>query len=219
MPIEALKTPEPVVVSTEMRAGRPWWKICCGGCCLFLILAVAGGFLLWRGIGGGRGPVALSDLPSNFPPSITVYRLDQARSIEYFSGADKNKGFAALLSPLRYFGSVMMTTAPSEQVESSSTNPLARFVDVNAARLGQVDTLTIRWKSLVATSDEVLRFYREQFRRNEYLIDETRDEAAGSTLLVARRGDVTAQLLIQDVPDVAGLDSITLIIDYLNQSE
>ncbi|MFA5935716.1 MAG: hypothetical protein WC787_02595 [Patescibacteria group bacterium] len=192
-----------VVTGIDARAGRPWWKLCCGGCCLFLLLVLVGGVFFWRGIGGGRGPQILTQLPSNFPPVVTLYRVEQATSIEYFPGSEKTRTFSALLSPLRFFGSVMMTNG---------------FMDANVSRLQQVDTVTIRWKSLDATGPDVRTYYREHFQRNGFTLDERRDEPSASDILIARRADVGVQILIQDLPDIAGVDMVTVAVDYLNQS-
>lgn len=208
----------PREVGTEMRQGRPWWKICCGGCCLILVLLVVGAGLAWRGLGGGNGPILVDELPANFPPNITLYRVDDAKSIEYYSGRDKNRAFTALMSPLRFFGTIMVSPRETDGGPSTGTaRNIDRFMDAGASRLQQIDTVTVRWERLAAAKDDLLRFYREQFDRNGFVSTSRRDAATASDTIIAKRQDVIVQLLVQDLPDIDGIDTVTIKIDYLNQ--
>lgn len=210
---------EPVTVSADMRAGRPWWKICCGGCFLFLFVLIVGAALLWRGAGGGRGPQILAQLPANFPPSISFYQLEDAQSIEYFSGSEKNRAFSALLSPLKMFGSVMVSTSENGTEGSASTTAIQRLMDASVSRLEQIDTVTVRWSSLEANRDDVLRFYLESLQRNGFTVDARREAATATDNVIARRDDINVQLMLQDVGDVPGIESLVIVVDYLNQNQ
>lgn len=212
------QTVTPREVGTEMRQGRPWWKICCGGCCLILILLVVGAGIAWRGLGGGRGSVFVDRLPSNFPPNVTLYRLDDAKSIEYFSGHDKNRTFAALMSPLRFFGTIMVSSGETDAGQATGTaRNIERFMDAGASRLQQIDTVTVRWERLAVPKADLIRFYTEQFDRNGFVTTLKRDAATVSESIIAKRPDVIVQLLVQDLPDIDGIDTVTLKVDYLNQ--
>jgi hypothetical protein len=211
-------TNEPRLVGDEVRAGRPWWKICCGGCFLFLFVLIVGAAFLWRGAGGGRGPQILTELPANFPPSISLYRLEEAQSIEYFSGGEKNRAFSALLSPLKMFGSVMVSTSNNTD-GSASTTAIQRLMDTSVSRIEQIDTVTVRWNSLDVSRDEALRFYLESFQRNGFTVDARREDATATDNVIARRDDITVQLMLQDVGDVPGIESLVIVVDYLNQNQ
>ncbi len=216
MPIEGL-TPA-LAVPNDVRAGRPWWKVCCGGCCLFIVIILVGLGLLWRGIGGiGSGPSLVATVPGNFPPSVTLFMLDKAKSIEYFSGHDKNRTFATLLKPLRFFGSVMVSSSVTDGLHGTTTSiGLDKFMDASTARLEQIDTVTIYWEHLPATKEDLYRFYLEQFQRNGYVVETQRDDASMTDNIVGKRQDVTVQLQVQDLPDVEGVDTVTVTVDYVN---
>lgn len=216
MPLVQQNTPPQV--ATEMRQGRPWWKVCCGGCCSLVAVAVIASGLAWRGAGGGSGPRIVNELPSNFPPGLTLYRLDQARSIEYFSGRDKDRTFTILMSPLRFFGNIMVSSSEKDAGSASgASGSIDRFMETNASRLQQIDTVTVYWDQLDVSKDDLYVFYLEQFRRNGYVIDSRRDELLSRDTIIARQADITAQLSVQDSPDIRGIDTVTIVINYSNQ--
>lgn len=200
-------TGAPAQVGLEIREGRPWWKFCCVGCLVLVcgILIFIG--IAFRGLGGG-GPAALSDVPPNFPPSVSLYRVEDAKSIVYLAGKDKDRLIAAVLAPFRWFGRVMVSDRPSDGRGEPASG---------VSQLQDVDTVTVRWERLDIDREKLLTWYLDMLERNGFRIEAYRDDATAMDALVASREDVRMQVQIQDIADIPGIDSVVAVIDYLNQ--
>ena len=194
----------------EARQGRPWWKLCCVGCFGFLILLVLVPLLVWRGA-GGSGPKELSSLPANFPPAITLYRIDAADSIQYFSGAEKQKTLSKLLSPVRF-----LTGNGPIVTNATSTVTLSQALDAQGQLAAHVDSVVVRWSHLNATRADVLNHYQQEFQRNGFVIQASRDDVTATDIVTATRSDASLVLKIQDLADIEGIDTITATINYVN---
>ncbi|MEO5927938.1 MAG: hypothetical protein ABIO72_04415 [Patescibacteria group bacterium] len=195
----------------EARQGRPWWKACCVGCFFFLLVMIIGFVLFWRGLGGGRGPQVLSSLPSNFPPALTLYRMDKAASITYFSGEEKQRTISALLSPVRWLKGDR-SVAPS----TTSTVTVGQALDAQGSLIAQVDTVSVVWQNLDVPRIDLLEFYQDEFRRNGFTVQSSHDDVTQTDSIVATRNDIMLALKIQDLADIEGIDTITAVVDYLN---
>jgi hypothetical protein len=210
------ETPEtPPQVGIEIREGRPWWKICCVGCFAILIAIVVLVWFAWRGATGG-GPRSLATLPANFPPSVDVYRLEDAKSIIYLPGGEKDRLVALVLAPFKFFGNVMVSDRGTGD-DASQKQWVDRITDGKVSQLQKVDTVTIAWERLKADRDETEQWYLSGFQRNGFAVLSRRDAATATDVVIAQRDDARVQLQIQDLADIAGIDSIIMIVDYMNQ--
>lgn len=210
--------PQQDSVGKTRKTASAGLKICCSSCLVLFLVALIGIGLIWRGLGGKDGPKIVDELPANFPSEIKLYQLEKADQIEYFSGQDKNKFFNSVLLPLKFFGSIMVYKNQNRGSTTSSMEILERVMDANASRLQQIDTVTVRWVRLPGSKTEVYKFYSDQFKRNGFTAQAGRDDATSSDILIAVREDgLLVQLQIQDVPDIANIDMITIKVDYSNQ--
>ncbi|MBU2613666.1 hypothetical protein KJ925_04410 [Patescibacteria group bacterium] len=205
MAIDSPATPEHV--GLEIREGRPWWKVCCVGCLVVVVGIIMLIGFAWRGLSGG-GPRSLKALPQNFPAVVNLYRIEDAVSIVYLPGSEKNRLMAFVMAPFRMFGRVMISDHQVDQDEG---------VGSTVSQLQNIDTVTVRWERFAAERATVLNRYLDDFRRNGFRIDILRDDATATDTVIASREDVRVQLQIQDLADVAGVDSIVVVTDYLNQ--
>lgn len=212
MPPETPGTPKQV--GLEMREGRPWWKVCCVGCFALLVLLVALLTSAWRGWNGG-GPHSLTALPSNFPANVGVYRIEDAKSIVYLPGKEKDRLVSMLLSPFKFFGNIMV--ADRETKAAGGTRWYDRITEGSVSQLQKVDTVTVTWERLKAKRDDVEQWYYGELQRNGFGVKSSGNAATATVVIIAQRDDTRVQIQLQDQPDIADIDSITMIVDYLNQ--
>jgi len=206
----------PPHVGLEIREGWPWWKICCIGCFVLVVAIIVLIGAAWHGFGGG-GPQTLTALPPNFPPSVGVYRLEDAKSIVYLPGKEKDRLITLVLSPFRFFGNVMVSESATGT--GGAPKPWVDQVTESASitQLQKMDTVTITWERLQADRDEVEKWYLGGFQRNGFAVTSRRDAATATDVMIAQRSDARVQLQLQDLPDISGIDTVTMVVDYLNQ--
>lgn len=96
-------------------------------------------------------------------------------------------------------------------------NKMLSFFRGASAPLQQMDTVVVRWEELDTSREDVLRFYQELFERNKFVVQSARDGGRAIDTIVAQRDDVVMNVRVQDLPDVPGVDNVTVIINYLSE--
>lgn len=210
-------TPEtpgtPKQVGLEIREGRPWWKVCCVGCFALFVIAIVLLTTAWRGWNGG-GPHTVAELPTNFPANVAVYRIKDAKTIVYLPGKEKDRLVAMLLSPFKFFGNIMVT---DRQAGSDGGQWYDRITEGSVSQLQKVDTVTITWERLKAERGDVEQWYYGELQRNGFGVKSSSNPATATDVIVAQRNDTRVQIQLQDQPDIPDIDSVVMIVDYLNQ--
>lgn len=183
--------------------GRPLWKtVLIIGAITFVSLFIVSYFAI-RSFSSG-GPKRISVLPESFPESFVVYRPEIVKEMYLYSAKDKAKPLALITAPLKMFGAKNPAMSQLSQKMEQGTKSYINY-----------DTVTIVWKDVDASVDDVMRFFAgaligagvsdPQVRKTD---DGTVYQMIGSGSLL--EGDV----LIVDRPDVDGVDSITCTIAY-----
>jgi hypothetical protein len=205
MPSQPIGVPDPAT-SDEVTEGRPWWKVCCVGCCLgFVVLIVAIVVLVQAATGPGPKPV--KSLPSDYPRAL-VFRPEEAAQILYYPGSSKGTVAKIVTAPLNWVAGL---TAKS----SASSTGVASAIDSRFHQIQGRDTVTITWQNLNASRDEVLRFYAGALKEEGIFSVKTTDPDGTSEIhMTAGDSNLEFDLLIEDNPDQAGIDLLTVRTDY-----
>lgn len=200
--------PDPAT-SDEVIEGRSWWKACCAGCCLGFIALFLGGFLMIRFM-WGSGPKTVQELPPNFPSQFVVFRPEAAQEIVYYPGTSKTAATKIVTGPLSWLGQVFGGGSATGSVQA-----VGGAINAQLRSLEGRDTVSIRWDNMQVSRDEVLRFYAGALRQVGIYNAQANDPKG--TWDVHMKGANTAlsfSLIMSDDPDRAGIDSMTIVVDY-----
>lgn len=202
-------------VSDSIRSGRPWWQICCGGCLLSIFAIFAGGFILLQTI-AGPGVTHPSVLPSNYPKDIVPFRLSEAQSISYLEGKSKSKIRETMYAPILLF-SKLLGRQTGQDVGSLAD--AGRSFDAFGADVQNTDSVTLTWKNVRATREEVLGYYKKTLGDANPRLEttETSDETEKSVYLSGLRVGTMVQLQIQSGSDPQVIDEVVLAVTYSNK--
>ena len=119
-------------------------------------------------------------MPPNFPPSVSVYRIEDAKSIVYLPGKEKDRLIALVLSPFRFFGNVMVSDRATGTDDAQKTWADRVSEGDSVMQLQKVDTVTITWERLQADRDEAEKWYLGEFQRNGFAVTSRRDAATAT---------------------------------------
>lgn len=215
MPSQPLGIPNPAT-SDEVVEGRPWWKICCAGCCLGILAVIVLAFVSFRWL-TGPGPERLMRLPDSFPKSFTLYRPEEAREIMYYPASEKGRMMRIVTGPYGWFKG-LVGRAPAATFggysATATTESLQRAIESQVSAYSDKDTVAVRWSGLQATPDDVLRFYAGSFMQVGINPQMRRDENAGLVELAGSSPRLRSSLLMVDDSKIAGIDSLTVIVEY-----
>lgn len=188
--------------------GKSLRKACCIGCVLFIAAVAIAAYAILR-ILTGPPTQNLTQLPANYPSDFALYRLPDAVSITYVPGKSRGKIFDIITSPIiALINSVGTSTA-------SQVSDVKGVLGVYSAGLKGKDSVTVVWKDLVATRQDVLDYYAALFKRAGMTEKIAREEAVSTDLILARRKDAAIQLYLRDAPDVPNIEEVTVTVDYL----
>lgn len=215
MPSQPLGIPNPAT-SDEVVEGRPWWKICCAGCCLGILAVIVLAFVSFRWL-TGPGPERLMTLPDSFPKNFTLYRPEEAREIMYYPASEKGRMMRIVTGPYGWFKG-LVGRAPAATFggysATATTESLQRAIESQVSAYSDKDTVAVRWSGLQATPDDVLRFYAGSFMQVGINPQMRRDENAGLVELAGSSPRLRSSLLMVDDSKIAGIDSLTVIVEY-----
>lgn len=186
---------------SEIRVGRPWWKVCCIGC-LLLFFAPLIGLVILSHVFTGTSEQALNALPANYPSEIALYHLESASSISYLPGKTKGKMAELLSYPARWFGDASSSAAVEQGTQ--------QFVATAQA----TDRVTITWSNLNAKEEDVMLYYAALFKQLGMTDRATTDDANHSIVDIAQRSDARVEIGMKDTPEVPGVDQIVVTVDY-----
>jgi hypothetical protein len=191
----------------ELEEGRSWWKVCCAGCCLgFVALGVViffGARLFW-----GSGPTRITRLPDQFPSQLALFRPEAAAEMLYYPGTSKTAATRIITGPLEWLGGLFPDTA------TSSVRSVGSAIAAQARRLEGRDSITIRWEKLRASREDVLRFYAGALRGAGMSSQATDPNGTWEVHLTGANASMTFDLLMSDDPDVIGIDTMVIAVDY-----
>jgi len=195
-----ITAPNPATTE-EVIEGRPWWKVCCVGCVVFVIVAVLAVVLIVR-LSPGAGPRLVSTLPDAFPNDVVLYRPEAIREIYHYPAESKHRALRFFYAPFQAMG--------------KDAKKLPELMQTGLKGVTDTDTVTINWASLDATPDEIARFYagsmiqagieEPQMRRTDQ--DGTVIEMTGS------RTGLSYRVVLFDDAETPAVDTVTVIVEY-----
>lgn len=200
----------------EVRAGRPWWQVCCAGCLLLVAAVFVGGWLLFR---GGPGPtnVHLTTLPDAFPKDIQLYHVEDADSITLIQGKNTNKFLQAIMTPLHLFTSGAVVTTTPSLIGSTSTATIQtamQVLDTYAEKFKDMDTVIVSWDHVSSTRQEIMDFYQGSFARGGFASTSSRDAITGTEMVIGTRPDASIQLQLEEDEQGRGIDAMVAAVTY-----
>lgn len=215
---QPLGIPNPAT-SDEIEEGRPWWKVCCAGCCLG-VLALAALAFGGLSLATGPGPERVSSLPESFPAALTLFRPEEAREIIYYPASSKNRLARIVLAPIGWL-SGFMRRAPSRwpfngsATSSPAEESLQTAVAAQVSKFSNADTVAVRWNKLDATTGDIVKFYAGSLIQAGVGTPRLRrDENAGLVELAGSGPALNFSLLLMDDFKLPGIDSLTIIVEY-----
>lgn len=198
----------------KVAEGRPWWKVCCVGCCLgfvvlFLAVPIAVRFLFQS------GPTRVSALPESFPSQLLLFRPEDAKEILYYPVASKSKTLAFVRAPIAW---ISQWKTPESASSTASVAQVGNAIQHELKRAEGRNTVAVRWAELEASRDEVLTFYAGSLKQagmpHQNVIKE--DLGTGTIEINSQRGDMRFSLLMTDdraTPLI--VESVSVVVEYL----
>jgi hypothetical protein len=211
---QPLGIPNPAT-SDEIEEGRSWWKVCCVGCCLSIIVVLA---LLFVGIRYfmGPGPKIVTQIPASFPSQLTLFRPElKPDEIIYFPGSSKSQIARVVTGPLNWFNSLVNKSSASlgGMSASGASMTLQQMLSSRLLTVEGYDTVAMRWSNVNATSEDVSRFYAGSLKQAGIFNPQMRVNGS-VTELSGSNDPLMFSLLIVDTPEVSGVDSISIVVEY-----
>lgn len=187
--------------------GRPWWKTFLIVCTIILVLTVVISSVISMFF-GGSGPRVTSQLPKTFPTNFVVYRIGLVERIVYYPASEKDKPLRLIMLPVKAVANLVgRGTGVSESMD--------RFLGA----IQNNETVTMTWKDVEASPDEVLAFYVGSMR-SAGIIDpqmrQTEEKDVSQIVGVAENG-LRINVLIIDDANTEKVDSITVAVEYPSQ--
>jgi hypothetical protein len=201
--------------SDEIEEGRSWWKVCCIGCCLgvlVIIVLLVGGIRFFM----GPGPKVVSDIPVSFPSQLTLFRPElKPNEILYFSGSSKSQIARVATGPLNWFNGMANKSGANfgGTSASGSVQSLQQLLSSRLLSLEGFDTVALRWNNLDATPEEITRFYAGSLKQAG-IFDPQMRVNGGITELLGSNDRLKFSMLMVDTPEVPGVDSLSLVVEY-----
>lgn len=193
-----------------IAAGRPWGVVCCVGCLLLVLAVVVGTYVVLR-IMAGSPTTSLSSLPANYPTDLPLYRIRDADAIVMVEGKNRGAMFRILSAPAVLVSKVAGSSASSTSAFRNAKGIMAAY----SSNLESNDSVTVTWKGLPGTKEEIVGYYSGLFRSADMKEEIVRDDAAFSTLMLGKRASAAMQVYIQDLPSTPEVDDVTVVVDYL----
>lgn len=196
----------------KLTEGRPWWKVCCGGCCigvlvLFVVIPLFLQFVF------RSAPKRVESLPESYPSQLVLFRPEDAVEILYYPAESKSQVTRVLSAPLALMRHVPV---PDSVSSSTSAEQVGEAIQTELRRVEGRDTVAVRWANLDATRNDVLRFYAGALRQAGMPQAQVRrDEGTSIDELLSQRSDMRFSLLLVDDPDIQGVDSVTVVVEYV----
>lgn len=189
----------------EARKGRSWWQACCLGCGLFLVAGIVALVFLFRFMAGA--PIqSLTALPVTFPKDVAVYAPDQATSIHYAPGRQKSRLLHLVTAPLRLIGDVAETNGAN----SGEAN---KVLESYGEQIAVVDSVTVYWQKLERKPEDIVQFYSDELRKQQFEIQAVPAEQAGVEFL-ASRPDATVHATFRPSEDGTSVEDMVLTVTY-----
>jgi hypothetical protein len=196
----------------QATEGRAWWKVCCTGCCLgvaalFVVIPLLLQFVF------NAAPEKVARVPDSYPSQMLLFRPEEAAEILYYPAASKGKVARLLSGPLALIQRIPL---PESMSSSTSADQIGRVIREELRRVEGRDTVAVRWSSLNATRDEVLRFYAGALKQAGMPQAQTRrDAAANLDELLSQRPDMRFSLLLTDDPSIRGVENVSVVVEYV----
>jgi hypothetical protein len=195
----------------EAVQGRSWWKTCCTGCCLGLIVlgvVIFFGFrLLW-----GSGPRTVTRIPDTFPTQLVLFRPEEVREIMYYPGADKGTATQLIAGPLAWLEQAISSAGGSA---SGTAQSIGGNVQSRLRQLEGRDTVAMRWENVNASRDEIIRHYAGALRQVGILSPQMRRDPAGLfDEMTGKTNNLSFSLLVDDDPAKTGIDHVSVVVEY-----
>lgn len=203
--------PDPATTEDVVQ-GRSWWKTCCAGCCLGLIVLGVLVFVGFR-LAWGSGPRSVTRIPDTFPSQLVLFRPEEVREIIYYPGADKGTATKLITGPLGWLESLI-------QSRGGSTTGTMQSIGGNIqSRLRQLegrDTVAMRWENVNASRDEIIRHYAGALRQVGIPTPQMRRDPAGLfDEMTGKTSAISFSMLVDDDPAKTGIDSVSVVVEYL----
>jgi hypothetical protein len=220
---QPLGIPEPATTD-EVVSGRPFWKVCCVGCCSGILVIIVLLFASLRFF-SGPGPRVIASLPEQFPVELTLYRPEEAREIVYYPAHSKSAVVKLVTGPLDWVRRFTPKNGSSELANGLAvTNTVAFVNDAMRSRLTNAqgyDTVAIRWSDVAASSNEILKFYAGSLKQAGIRSPQMRrDDATGTNEMVGTADGLRVNLLLVDNPKTPNIvDNVSIVVEYKAQSE
>lgn len=193
-----------------IAAGRPWGVVCCVGCLILVLAVVLGVYIVLR-VMAGAPTKALSSLPANYPSDLPLYRIRDARAITMVEGKNRGAMFRILSAPAVLISKVAGSSASSTGEFRNAGAIMAAY----SSSLEGSDSVTVTWKDLAGTKEEVAGYYSGLFKGAGMNEEVVKDEDAFSTLMLGKRSAAAMQVYIFDLPSTPSVDEVTVVVDYL----
>jgi hypothetical protein len=196
----------------QVAEGRPWWKICCGGCCLgivvlFVVIPVLLQFVF------RSAPVRVEKLPDTYPKQLILFRPEEAISIMYYPAESKGAVTRLLRAPLAL---IQRIPVPESVNSSTSAAQITEAIQTELRRAEGRDTVAIGWRNLNSSRDNILRFYVGALKQAGMPpVQQRRDEARGVDELLSQRGDLRFSLLLTDDPSTVPVEDVSVVVEYV----
>lgn len=197
----------------KVAEGRPWWKVCCTGCCLgimvlFVLVPLTIRFVFQS------GPTRVSGLPETFPSQLLLFRPEDAEEILYYPADSKQKTLAFIRAPITW---ISQWGTPESASSSVSVAQVGNAIQTEITRVEGRDTVAIRWANLDASRDELLDFYIGALKQAgmpfQRVIKE--DLGTGTIEINSQRSDTRLSALITDDPATPLIvENVSVIVEY-----
>ena len=190
----------------DAAEGRSWWKICCTGCCLgiiVLVVLVVAGVRLFA----GSGPQPVDRIPVTFPKQLPLYRVETADEMLYYPAAAKNAMTRIATAPLAWVSQFANTDGSVGSVQNA--------IGAQLRRIEGRDTMVIQWRDLQTSREDLLRFYAGALQQAGLPPGKMRRDDAGlADELTSRSTTISFTLLLTDEPRQPGLDRVIIVVEY-----
>jgi len=207
-PAFAEKGPDP----DEVAEGRPWWKVCCGGCCIGIVVLFIVVPLVLHAL-FRSGPKHVEKIPENYPSELILFRPEEAVEILHYPAASKGAVARLVSAPLAL---IQRIPVPESVSSTTSAAQLSEAIRTELRRVEGRDTIAIRWSNVDATRDAVLRFYAGALKQAGMPPAQVRrDDATSIDEMLSQRNDLRFSLLLTDDASTKGVESVSVVVEYV----
>ncbi len=155
----------------------------------------------------GSGPQPVDKIPATFPKQLPLYRVETADEMLYYPAAAKNAMSRIATAPLAWISRF----AGSDK----SVGDVQNAIGAQLRRIEGRDTVVIQWRDLQASREDLLRFYAGALQQAGLPPGKMRRDDGGlADELTSRSATISFTLLLTDEPRQAGLDNVTIVVEY-----